>query len=171
VLNLVKLTIPGPGITLDIQRSFPKIGDEPFPGQQNFNYPVTNVMLSSQSWRSFASGPWLTRDYEMNALNTAYLPQGQNPRDPLVSTLNTNVNGLPPAFVGNAQFDGYRDEGQAYAQKLQDADIPTIAKVYPGVIHDFLLMAGKLDASKTLIEDATAALRSAFGTTRVDVSS
>jgi acetyl esterase len=80
-----------------------------------------------------------------------------------------NVNGLPPAFVANAQFDGYRDEGQVYAQKLKDAGIPTIAKVYPGVIHDFLLMAGKLDASKTLIDDAASALRKAFNTTRAMV--
>lgn len=79
------------------------------------------------------------------------------------------MNGLPPAFVANAQFDGYRDEGQVYAQKLKDAGIPTIAKVYPGVIHDFLLMAGKLDASKTLIDDAASALRKAFNTTRAMV--
>lgn len=131
-------------------------------------YPVTDVTLSSQSWKSFAEGPWLTRDYEMNALNNQYLPSGHDPKDPLVSPLFADVRGLPPAFVADAQFDGYRDEGQAYAQKLKDAGIAAIAKIYPGVIHDFLLMAGKLDVSTTLIEDAAAALRTAFGTTRVD---
>ncbi len=132
-------------------------------------YPVTDVTLSSQSWRSFAEGPWLTRDYEMNALNNNYLPAGHDPRDPLVSPLYANVEGLPPAFVADAEFDGYRDEGQAYAQKLKDAGIPTIAKIYPGTIHDFLLMAGKLDAAKTLIEDAASALCTAFNTTSATV--
>src|SRR6188508_3238428 len=27
----------GPGVTLGVQRGFPKIGDEAFPGHQNFN--------------------------------------------------------------------------------------------------------------------------------------
>lgn len=130
-------------------------------------YPVTDVTLSSNSWKSFADGPWLTRDYEMNALNKAYLPAGQNPKDPLVSPLYADVKGLPPAFVADAQFDGYRDEGQAYAQKLKAAGIPTIAKVYPGAIHDFLLMTGKMDISKTLVEDAASAVRNAFKTTGV----
>lgn len=34
----------GPGITLGIQRGFPKLGDEPFPGQQNFNNQITKFM-------------------------------------------------------------------------------------------------------------------------------
>jgi acetyl esterase len=125
-------------------------------------YPVTDVTLSSNSWKSFAEGPWLTRSYELNAVNRVYLPQGHNPKDPLVSPLFAQVKGLPPAFIANAEFDGYRDEGQAYAQKLKEANIPTISKVYPGQIHDFLLMGGKLDATKTLMEDAAAALRTAL---------
>lgn len=60
-------------------------------------YPVTDVTLSSNSWKSFAQGPWLTRDYEMNALNNQYLPSGHDPRDPLVSPLYANVQGLLPA--------------------------------------------------------------------------
>lgn len=127
-------------------------------------YPVTDVTLSSESWRSFADGPWLTHAYEMNAVNRVYLPDGHDPKDPLVSPLFAKVEGLPPAFVADAEFDGYRDEGQAYAQKLKDAGISVIAKVYPGQIHDFLLMAGRFDATKTLIEDAASALRTAFNT-------
>ncbi|ARV62781.1 hypothetical protein BZZ01_00440 [Nostocales cyanobacterium HT-58-2] len=133
-------------------------------------YPVTDVTLSSESWKSFANGPWLSRAYEMNAVNHVYLPKGYDPKDPLVSPLFANVKGLPPAFVADAEFDGYRDEGQSYAQKLKNAGIPTIAKIYPGQIHDFLLMTDKLDAAKTLIEDAAFALRTAFNTTSVSTS-
>jgi len=34
----------GPGVTLGIQRGFPKLGDEPFPGQQNFNNQISKFM-------------------------------------------------------------------------------------------------------------------------------
>lgn len=34
----------GPGVTLGIQRGFPKIGDEAFPGAQNFNNQITRFI-------------------------------------------------------------------------------------------------------------------------------
>ncbi|WP_088342987.1 MULTISPECIES: MSMEG_0572/Sll0783 family nitrogen starvation response protein [Rhodomicrobium] len=34
----------GPGVTLGIQRGFPKLGDEAFPGQQNFNNTLVKFM-------------------------------------------------------------------------------------------------------------------------------
>jgi len=34
----------GPGVTLGVQRGFPKIGDEAFPGAQNFNNQITRFI-------------------------------------------------------------------------------------------------------------------------------
>ncbi len=34
----------GPGVTLGLQRGFPKLGDEAFPGHQNFNNQITKFM-------------------------------------------------------------------------------------------------------------------------------
>jgi uncharacterized repeat protein (TIGR04044 family) len=34
----------GPGVTLGVQRGFPKLGDEPFPGAQNFGNQLTKFM-------------------------------------------------------------------------------------------------------------------------------
>src|SRR5215475_15467820 len=34
----------GPGVTLGVQRGFPKLGDEPFPGAQNFNNQLSKFM-------------------------------------------------------------------------------------------------------------------------------
>jgi uncharacterized repeat protein (TIGR04044 family) len=34
----------GPGVTLGVQRGFPKLGDEAFPGHQNFNNQITKFM-------------------------------------------------------------------------------------------------------------------------------
>ena len=33
----------GPGVTLGVQRGFPKLGDEPFPGAQNFGNQIDQV--------------------------------------------------------------------------------------------------------------------------------
>ena len=34
----------GPGVTLGVQRGFPALGDEAFPGHQNFNNQITKFM-------------------------------------------------------------------------------------------------------------------------------
>ncbi len=34
----------GPGVTLGVQRGFPKLGDEAFPGEQNFNNQIIKFM-------------------------------------------------------------------------------------------------------------------------------
>jgi uncharacterized repeat protein (TIGR04044 family) len=34
----------GPGVTLGVQRGFPRIGDEAFPGHQNFNKQIAKFM-------------------------------------------------------------------------------------------------------------------------------
>ncbi|WP_375464940.1 MSMEG_0572/Sll0783 family nitrogen starvation response protein [uncultured Methylobacterium sp.] len=34
----------GPGVTLGVQRGFPTLGDEAFPGHQNFNNQITKFM-------------------------------------------------------------------------------------------------------------------------------
>jgi acetyl esterase/lipase len=126
-------------------------------------YPVTDLSLSSESWKRYADGPWLSAAYEAKVLRGQYLAAGQDPRDPKVSPLHADLAGLPRAFVATAEFDGYRDEGQAYAAKLAAAGVAAEHKVYPGQIHDFFLMPGRVPAARQLNEELAARLRRAFG--------
>lgn len=126
-------------------------------------YPVTDLTLSSESWKAFAQEPWLTRAGEYEGFHKLYLPKGTDPKAPYISPLFArDLKGLPPALVVDGEFDPYRDEGQSYAARLKKAGIPVTATVYPGMIHDFFLMAGEIDASKKLIEQAASSLRTAF---------
>jgi acetyl esterase len=127
-------------------------------------YPVTDLALATDSWDRFADGPWLSRDYERRALVEQYVAGATGIDQPSVSPLRGHLAGLPPAFVADAEFDGYRDEGQAYARRLREAGVDADARVYPGMVHDFALMAGKVDTSRRLLRDAAAALRAALGT-------
>jgi uncharacterized repeat protein (TIGR04044 family) len=40
----VSVLLYGPGVTLGVQRGFPKLGDEAFPGHQNFNNQITKFI-------------------------------------------------------------------------------------------------------------------------------
>jgi len=47
---------------------------------------------------------------------------------------------LPPALTVNGQHDALRDEGEKYARKLSQADVPATQVRHGGTIHDFVLL-------------------------------
>jgi len=84
--------------------------------------------------------------------------------DPACSPLRAaDLAGLPPAFIVTAEFDPLRDEGEAYAKRLQAAGVPTRLHRYDGMIHGFFGMSAIMDQAKTGIADSCAALKKAFG--------
>ena len=63
-----------------------------------------------------------------------------------------------------AEFDPLRDEGEAYAERLRDADVTVVQRRYDGLIHGFFGLSGAFDASRDAIELVGTALQRAFGT-------
>jgi acetyl esterase/lipase len=58
------------------------------------------------------------------------------------------LQGLPPALIQTAGSDVLRDEGEAYARKLNAAGVEVVAVRYNGLIHDW----GLLNALATVPE-------------------
>ncbi len=72
-------------------------------------------------------------------------------------------SGLPPAFIVCAEFDPLCDDGRNYASKLKAAGVPVTFRLYKGMIHGFLWMAGVMDQSKALIDEIGREARSVLG--------
>ena len=45
-----------------------------------------------------------------------------------------------PAFIHTAEFDPFRDEGHAYAQRLADPSVAVSETCHQGMIHYFYAM-------------------------------
>lgn len=105
-------------------------------------YPVTDADFSTDSYKTFVSGPWLTRD-SMRWFWDAYLPDERRREEAMASPLCADVErlrGLPPALVITDENDVLRDEGEAYARKLMAAGVPTACVRYLATQHDFLML-------------------------------
>lgn len=117
-------------------------------------YPVTDLSsFETESHRDFAEGYFLTRA-AMNWFTGHYLPSAGLTSHPEASPLLApDVSGLPPALVITAEFDPLRDEGEAYAQRLQQAGVPVTVSRYPGMVHGFVSMMGVLAGGREAIHE------------------
>lgn len=89
-----------------------------------------------------------------------YLGKNQELRSNIhVSPLLADLNSLPPALVITAQFDPLRDEGKAYADKLEAAGVPTQYHLAEGTVHEFFGLAGMVKPAKESLEIAAAWLK------------
>jgi acetyl esterase len=83
-----------------------------------------------------------------------YAPEGDE-TDPRLSPLRAeSLAGLPPAVVVTAEYDPLRDEGEAYAAALAEADVPVVTRRYDGLIHGFMDMGSFSTAAQAAIDDA-----------------
>lgn len=136
--------------------------------QQVLIYPVTDYNLKTSSYFDYADGYFLTKD-TMQWFWNHYLNSDSDGESPYASPLKaTNLKDLPPALVITAEYDPLRDEGEAYAKKLQEAKIPVQLKRYDGVIHGFFWMAGLLEEGADAIELVSNTLSKAFEKTAKD---
>jgi acetyl esterase len=104
-------------------------------------YPVTDMTLASPSIDANADAPMLTRT-SIIAFREHYAPTGSDWRDPLVSPLFGELEGLPPALIQTADLDALRDDGTRYAEALRAAGVAVRATNYVRVPHGFASFPG-----------------------------
>ena len=133
-------------------------------------YPVTAVDFGTGSYKQNADGYLLTMD-GMKWYWKHYLSSEADASNPYAAPLTAkDFSGLPPALVITAEFDPLRDEGEAYAKKLQAAGVATTATRYDGMIHGFFGMSAVVDKGAQAISQASKALKAAFAAQKETVA-
>ena len=123
-------------------------------------YPVTQLgQAEMPSMRENAKGYFLERE-SMDWFTRMYCPDAAHRSDPRLSPLLAkDLTGLPPAYIVTAGFDPLRDEGKAYADKLDAAGVPVTHVNYPGMIHGFFSLRGLIPKAREAVAAAAAALK------------
>ncbi|MEV7044754.1 alpha/beta hydrolase fold domain-containing protein [Amycolatopsis sp. NPDC051061] len=85
-----------------------------------------------------------------------YITDPANYADPRVSELrDDSVAGFPATYVATCGLDLLRDEGEAYAKKLENAGVPVIFRCHHGQLHGYATRVGfDADARSALVHDA-----------------
>ena len=128
-------------------------------------YPVTDCRCNTASYDEFADGPYLTRK-SMEWYVDHYLSGREgSPDDPRVSPLLGTDAALvtsPPTFVITVETDVLRDEGEAYAARLEALGVPTTLRRYDGMFHGFFALPEQIDAGRDAAAEAGQAFRRAI---------
>jgi acetyl esterase len=129
---------------------------------QMLAYPVTDAVARTDSYRQFNDG------YGLNAVTMEwfldhYTPQKGERADWRVSPLRAkSLANLPPALVVTAGYDCLRDEGRAYAWRLQKEGTVTDLVEFGGMLHGFLSSPMLLHGARRGTALCAAALREAL---------
>jgi len=100
--------------------------------------PVTDCSSETTSYQECGTGYGLERA-TIKWFQDLYWRTPCDGEHEYASPLRTeNLRGLPPACVITAQYDPLRDEGKAYAERLQAAGVSVNYKCYEGMMHLYL---------------------------------
>ncbi len=122
-------------------------------------YPVTDADMTRPSYEENGAG-YLLETQTMAWFWDTYCPQESQRSHPYASPLRAaSLAELPPALVITAEYDPLRDEGEAYAEALNNAGTPATYSCYPGLVHDFLATAALFECSKPGLAEAVNAFR------------
>jgi acetyl esterase len=126
-------------------------------------YPTVAEPHETASARELAHGNYLLTYDLMKYFERCYVRGPEDYGDWRLSPLHApDLSRLPPAFILTAGYDPLRDEGRAYADRLQAAGVPVRYRCYESMIHGFIMMGGVVDAANRALSECAQALAEAF---------
>jgi acetyl esterase len=124
--------------------------------------PILDVGRRTGSREEFGEGHFISRAAFQRDL-ADYASLGGALDDPRLSPLcAAGLRGLPPALIHTAEFDPFRDEGEAYAEALSAAGVDAAFVRHPGMIHYFYALARAIPYAETAAGQIGLQIRAMF---------
>lgn len=128
------------------------------PALQLLFYPALDARTASPSYDEFATGHNLSAAM-MRWYWTAYAPDASSDDPELAPMSAESCAQLAPAIIAWTHADVLRDDGLAYARKLEAAGVPVRTIECPGMVHGFLRWTGAVRAAGPCIDAICAAAK------------
>lgn len=119
-------------------------------------YPVTDFTFNSGSYKSFANGFGLDKEL-MIWFGDHYINEEEDKKNVYAAPLQAHdLSELPPALVITSEYDVLRDEGYAYAKRLQGEGVKVDYICELGLVHGYFtnmaIFADRIKGTVTKIE-------------------
>ena len=130
-------------------------GTYPLPASLILVYPVLHDELPPAGPEAAAAVANLAPELRfspgfMRAVNVNYVGGPESLSDGVAFPANSNVAGLPPTLILNAEADDLRPSGEAFASQLEVVGVPVVVDYEPGTVHGYLDHPGLLTAVSTI---------------------
>jgi acetyl esterase len=150
----------GGNLTAAVAQLARQKGTQRLAGQVLLYAAVNGAALDTPSYQEFGEKSLGLSTRDMNWFLDQYAPDPAQRSDPRLSPwLAEDLQGLPPALVVTAEFDVLRDEGEAYARRLEQAGVPVKLMRCNGMIHGFLSLAGLIHRATQYFDQVTLEIR------------
>jgi acetyl esterase/lipase len=110
-------------------------------------YPIAGYDFTTESYKQSDSTKPLNTGL-MKWFFKNYLNNPADGKNPIISTVNANLKGMPPTTIIGAEYDPLRSEGQLLADNMKAAGVITTYQLYKGVTHEFFGMAAIVPEAK-----------------------
>lgn len=99
--------------------------------------PWTDLTASGKSYRTRAEvDPVLNAEY-IDRMTKAYIPEGENLENPLISPLFGDFEGFPPVYIQVGENEILLSDAMELHKKLQKAGVPAKLDRFKGMWHVF----------------------------------
>jgi monoterpene epsilon-lactone hydrolase len=129
-------------------------GKEPLPGCAWLVSPWTDLTMSGATLASKdAVDPIIHKGY-LGELADAYLPAGMDRKDPRVSVLYADLQGLPPTLIQVGSDETLLDDASRFAAAAGAAAVPVTLQIWPHMIHAWHLWNAHLEPGRRALASA-----------------
>jgi epsilon-lactone hydrolase len=148
----------GGNLTLALVGELKRAGED-LPGCLWLVSPWTDLAMSGATLAGkSAVDPLIHKEY-LEELADAYGPPGMDRKDPRLSPLYADLNGLPPTLIQIGSAETLLDDAVRLAAAAGEADVPVTLEIWPHMIHAWPLWNAQLEPGRRALAHAGAFLR------------
>jgi acetyl esterase/lipase len=161
-LDAGRLAIGGDSVGAGLAAAVAQSADAPPLALQVLLCPILDLANESPSRRAFAEGFFVDAATLAQDIGD-YCGGGADLGDPRLSPLLAgDLSGQPPALIHAAEYDPFRDEAQAYAERLSAAGVSARFVLWPGMIHGFYTLPRAIAGAGPALEAIGAGIAEAL---------
>lgn len=115
-------------------------------------YGCIDIMKSDSALKC-GNGDYILPVRTMNEMMKLYIPEGTDPDDTRLNPGRAeDLTGMPPAIIVSAEFDPLRDDGDAFADRLENCGVRVERIMMEGMMHGFIVYWQRFHRAEELLD-------------------